>query len=133
MLQGLDPVLEGIVADLDKVTDFSGMIQMSKPCDDDEIPLVESPSESTSDIISSIKDQLEAASKNSIEAKAAKKAAEEAETLEDLQKKYAKKQEEKKAEEVKKTKLDIESDEKVQEAEAEAKKKVTEAEKAAQK
>ena len=131
MLQGLDPVLEGIVADLDKVTDFSGMIQMSKPCDDDEIPLVESPSESTSDIISSIKDQLEAASKNSIEAKAAKKAAEEAETLEDLQKKYAKKQEEKKAEEVKKTKLDIESGEEVQEAEAEAKKKVTEAEKAA--
>ena len=131
MLQGLDPVLEGIVADLDKVTDFSGMIQMSKPYDDDEIPLVESPSESTSDIISSIKDQLEAASKNSIEAKAAKKAAEEAETLEDLQKKYAKKQEEKKAEEVKKTKLDIESDEKVQEAEAEAKKKVAEAEKAA--
>jgi len=57
---------------------------MTKPCDDDEIPLVESPSETTTDIISSIKDQLEAASKNSIEAKAAKKAAEEAETLEDL-------------------------------------------------
>ena len=113
MLQGLDPVLEGIVQDLDKVTDFSGMIQMTKPCDDDEIPLAESPSETTTDIISSIKDQLEAASKNSIEAKAAKKAAEEAETLEDLQKKYTKKQEEKKAEEIKKTKLDIESDEKV--------------------
>jgi hypothetical protein len=91
MLQGLDPVLEGIVTDLDKVTDFSGMIQMTKPCDDDEIPLIETPSESTADIISSIKDQLESASVNRSEAKAAKKAAEEAESLEDLQKKYAKK------------------------------------------
>ena len=58
MLQGLDPVLEGIVTDLDKVTDFSGMIQLgkAKPCDDDEIPIMDSPSESAADIISNIKD-----------------------------------------------------------------------------
>ena len=30
MLQGLDPVLEGIVSDLDKVTDFSTMIKLKK-------------------------------------------------------------------------------------------------------
>ena len=58
MLQGLDPVLEGIVTDLDKVTDFSGMIQLgkAKAYEDDEIPLIDNPSESTADIISKIKD-----------------------------------------------------------------------------
>jgi hypothetical protein len=80
MLQGLDPVLEGIVTDLDKVTDFSGMIQLGKrnQVDDDDImplaPLAPilgdpyAPSESTADIISTIKNQLESASKNSHEA-----------------------------------------------------------------
>ena len=161
MLQGLDPVLEGIVTDLDKVTDFSGMIQLGKRShplyDDDGLPQAPllgspfldaplsgspyldaplpdtAPGESTYDIISTIKGQLESASKNTSEAKAAKKAAEEAGTLEDLQKKYAKKQEEEKKIEEKKTAIDVESDEKVKEAEAEAKKKVANAEAAAQK
>lgn len=30
MLQGLDPVLEGILGDLNRVTDFSNMIKMQK-------------------------------------------------------------------------------------------------------
>ena len=30
MLQGLDPVLEGIVADLEKVTDYSNLIKLKK-------------------------------------------------------------------------------------------------------
>lgn len=30
MLQGLDPVLEGIVDDLNKVTDYSAMIKLQK-------------------------------------------------------------------------------------------------------
>ena len=93
MLQGLDPVLEGIVTDLDKVTDFSGMIQLGKRShidDDDMVPLAPlmgspyldaplpdtAPGESTYDIISAIKGQLESASKNTSEARAAKIAAE---------------------------------------------------------
>jgi len=30
MLQGLDPVLEGIVSDLDRVTDYSAIIKLQK-------------------------------------------------------------------------------------------------------
>jgi len=30
MLQGLDPVLEGILSDLNKVTDFSTLIKLQK-------------------------------------------------------------------------------------------------------
>ena len=30
MLQGLDPVMEGIVTDLERVTDFSGLVKMNE-------------------------------------------------------------------------------------------------------
>lgn len=158
MLQGLDPVLEGIVSDLDKVTDFSSMIELQKKSGEDleeggnfDEPS-EANSESTEDLINTIKRQLETASKSSSEAKAAKKAAVEAEQMEDLEKKYSDKENKKKAVEMEKnsdkeakkkaieeekkeekSKIDIESDEKVKEAEAEATKKVEEAEKKAEK
>lgn len=140
MLQGLDPVLEGIVADLDKVTDFSSMIELQKKSGAfDEDSLFNEPadvsSESTEDLISNIKKQLESASKSSSEAKVAKKAAVEAEQMEDLEKKYSDKEAKKKAidqekqedkeskkkaidqeKSEEKSKIDVESDEKVKEA-----------------
>lgn len=56
MLQGLDPVLEGIVSDLDKVTDFTNMIELQKKSGGSEdIFGDETPNESTEDIINTIK------------------------------------------------------------------------------
>jgi hypothetical protein len=168
MLQGLDPVLEGIVSDLDKVTDFSNMIELQKKSgafSDDEMFDDDKPAESTADLISQIKEQLESAAASNAAAKAARKAAKEAESLDDLESKYGDKAAKKRAIELEKeddkaakrkaielekeedkaakrkaielekqeekSKIDVESDEKVKEAQAEAQKKVELAEKKA--
>jgi hypothetical protein len=60
MLQGLDPVLEGIVGDLNKVTDFSNMIELGKKSVAVEdlplaLPLAVESDESAESLISNIK------------------------------------------------------------------------------
>ena len=117
MLQGLDPVLEGIVADLDQVTDFSHMITLkSEQIDNmDELP---PPKETNED------DQEEAASK--MVTKAAKQAEAKADKDQEVSDaKQKAKDAEKEEESLKKEK----AKEAEKEEEADAKEKAKEAEK----
>lgn len=84
-------------------------------------------------MIKNIKQQLESATQHKEDAK---KAREEAETLDTLKSKYGGKKQEEKVKpevEVPKTKIDIEADEEVKKAEKAADEKVKDAEKAAEK